>query len=122
MYGELSYIEKQTILYTKLHFKITDMIEDLKVLTGHQFSLDVEHVELRNMYNFILDLYMKLQHMGYINTTMKQFLVEMFHLKGDTVNITDVVRQLFREIQAVKVAGLNLGEADYCLLSKNIWR
>lgn len=115
--NELTYYDKQAILYFKLHFKTTDMIEDLKVFAGKQYGLDVDQVERYSIYNFVVKLYFKLINIGTIKVSYEDFVMNLFGYEKN-IDHLGMIKKLRAEIQFIKAKDFELGEPDYTLLPK----
>lgn len=114
---ELTYYDKQAILYFKCHFKITSMMDDLKVFVGEQYALGLDQVEPYSIYNFVVKLYFKLVNRGYIAVSYEDFVLNLFGYEK-SIGHVGMIKKLRAEIQGTKTKGLDLGEADFSLLPK----
>lgn len=112
----LTVAEKQLILYSKNHFKKTDMIEDLKVFAGVQYDLYTHQVPPHSIYHMVVNLFFKLMEKGYIETQPKSFIMELFKSTEDKLDYKAVISKMMAFIQWVKADGLNLGKSDHSLL------
>jgi len=113
---DLTFIEQQAVLYFKLHFKITDMMEDLKVFVGREYALDIEHVEHYSIYNFVVKLYSKLIKLNIIKLSYEEFILELFKYER-SIDYIGMIKKLRALIQNAATQG-TIGEPDFSLLPK----
>jgi hypothetical protein len=113
---ELTHAEKQLILYVKGHFLETDLITDLKVITGKQCGLSFEHVDPHNIYHFVVKLFLKLEEKDYIKPGLEDFILKLFSQTDEKIGYIDMIQKMLSEITITEVIGMNLGKPDYTLL------
>lgn len=113
---ELSYIEQQAMLYFKLHFKIEDLMEDLKVFVGREYALDVNQVEHYSIYHFVVKLYFKLVKLNIIKVSYEDFVLDLFKYER-SIDYIGMIKKLRGLIQNAETNGM-LGEPDFSLLPK----
>lgn len=108
--------EKQIVLYFKLRFKITDMMEDLRILVAENFGIPVDSTMNYHIYDHMLDIFFRLQKSGHITIGTQEFLEQLFSYNRKVVDQRIMIERLRAHIQNCKGEGLNLGEPDYALL------
>lgn len=113
---ELTYIEKQVILYFKLHFKINDLMEDLKIFVGREYALYIEQVENYSIYHFVVKLYFKLVKLNIIELTYEEFVMGLFGYEK-SIDYLGMIKKLRSLIQNAKTNGI-VGEPDFTLFPK----
>ena len=107
----LNHSEKQIVLYSKGHFQITDMLEDIRQITAKAFSIPVESTHFSHLYNYITSIFLKLHEAEHITESMENFLCSLFKWKS-VLKPEDMVTKMIGQISIVKASGLQLGEAD----------
>lgn len=116
----LTHSEKQAVLYSKGHFKVTNTIDDLKVIVSHQFVISVDSVEVKHVYHFLIRIFMKLKERNYIVEDWEEFLKGLFSWQTPTLNIEIMIDKLLSYFSSTEVEGMGLGDADpsYLTISK----
>lgn len=126
---ELHQIEKQLILYTKLHFKRIDYKNDLKYFAAELYGLNPERVELYSISNMVTDLYQKLADNGLITFNLKTFLSNTFRRSfreedKNEINWNIINKEMLAEIGGMQIQGTilegELGKADLSLLPEEV--
>ena len=121
---ELSYWEKQLILYTKGHYARVDYEKDLKEFPAKAYLLGVEHTDQSNVFNFVTRLYTTLYENGHIPFTLEGFLTNIFKRvrfdkDNNSVDRMTIMKQMLADIQGMRVLGrIELGEPDEELRKK----
>ena len=114
---ELDYFDKQIILYCKNWFKVTNIIDDLKVFVGKWAGIKTEHVETFYVYTRLLEIF-------FITCEQKAeyMFLDIFKDKKQ-ITIEDMIRKIYNELGQLKVFDgkidnviWDLGEPDYNIL------
>lgn len=115
---ELSYYENQLILYSKGHFEREETYQDLKKMTSEAYGLPLDFTEQRNVYHFILNTYFKLLEVGYMKTSIKDFLFSLYKYQSDTISCVEMMKKMLSEMGLIEVQDIDLGIADPTILPK----
>lgn len=114
---EITYWEKQLILYTKGHFgKVIYTDNILKLFAAKLYDLDIERVDPYNVNHMIMYLFETLVEKHYI----KMPYLELFHRlfkqanknQRKEINGEDIRIVMLNHMQGILSKGLDLGVAD----------
>lgn len=125
---ELTYWEKQLILYSKLHFPRSGDLDDVKLMVAKEYGLPLKYVDNQTLSDFLFGLHEKLVENDFIRFDLENFIVVMFHMRSmlshkDVVTIADVLFEIIDQIRSIPVNDpehqkvINLGKPDQNLFN-----
>lgn len=116
---DLTYWEKQLVLYTKMHFGKINYKHHLKYFTAKNHQVSDSDVSLVNMFSMVSSTYKKLVMVNHSEFDIQNFILDVFKNAAHSGNhgradMWDVMETMLSEIQnsQPKALGLDLGVLD----------
>jgi hypothetical protein len=123
---KLSKLEQQIIWYTKGWFKVTNEIDDLKIIIGDGTAISSEKVEVWSVYYWVMKTFLKVIPQHLLKHKIENFFTEIYKYKPRDycIAIEDMIREMCGELSTLKTREndidlIELGEPNYNLLPIN---
>jgi hypothetical protein len=112
-------------LYAKNHYKITNVIEDLKILIFQRNNTLVEHITTKDILRSLLPLaFEAIQESDNPSYSFEEFVITLIPSESWKINAqndnleTRIIKNCLSVIRHTTVERLNLGEPDFSILPK----